>query len=122
MAWLITGTVLLVSMLDAFSGPTVRVFVGGNPNCPPVQRTPLFCNPRPLYPTVPIVYQPYGAACLTPIYYSVGPMTVTYTTGSFTKQSFGAPLTTTTPLVVPPPVILNRPVTVYPDNAFRWKR
>ena len=122
MAWLVATVVLLVSALEAISGPAVRISVGRNNYCPPVQRAPIFCRPAPLYPTVPIVYQPYGAACLTPIYYSIGPTTVTYTTGNFTTQSFGAPVTTVTPLVVPPPVIINRPVMVYPDNTFRWKR
>lgn len=119
----VAAAAVMIPAIEALAGPAVRVYVGGgNAYCAPFRPTPIVCRPaRVLYPTVPIVYQPYGPAYLSPIYYGVGPATATHTSGNSVTSTVVSPVTTVTPLVVPPPVMLNRPVTVYQGTSFTWK-
>lgn len=97
------------------AGPQFNIFIGGGAGPSFCQQPrPFFCQPRPF------CYPPYS-----PFAFSYGtPRSISYqslVTPSFSNVSpvvvSGAPV-----LVVPAPVEINQPLTVYPQNSFRWKR
>lgn len=123
---------LVLPLVAAQAGPPVPIFVGGNSGCNPgfVRPTfiigrpavPVVCRLAPLGPTLPIVYQPRGPLYPSPIYYSIGPTTITYRSDSAVVNSPASTYSPVVPLVIPPPVMLNRPVVVHESATFSWKR
>jgi len=106
----------------SWAGPQFGVFINTGQACAP---GPLLCPPRPA--CAPSFFPGY----FTPGYTFVGPLTFSYSTGSVTSTSQGAFTTVSSPFFnggaqpvirVPPPVVIDQPVIVYPNTGFGWRR
>lgn len=123
---------LVLPLAAVHAGPPVQVFAGRNSPCnlggvSPVviigrPAVPVVCRPAALGPTLPIVYQSNGPLYPSPIYYSIGPTTITYTSSSAAVRSPASTYSPVVPLVIPPPVTFNRPIVVHEGTTFSWKR
>lgn len=103
----------LVPVLPA--GAQLNIFIGGGTGSSTCQQPrPFFCQPRPFcYP----LYSPFAFSYGAPVTFSYQSLVAPSFSNVSPVVISGAPV-----IVVPPPVEINQPLTVFPENSFRWKR